>query len=286
MSNSAFSKSSLNTPLTPQNGGTGVSNDSGNTQTFSGAYGITYTLTATTSVTLPTSGTLAALGGANTWTGVQQFGTIGGTVGKLVLAGSTSGSSILNAAAVAGTTTMTLPTTTGTLVGTGDTGSVTNAMLAGSIAASKLVGSDIATVGTITSGTWSGTTIAVAKGGTGDTGTAWSAFTPTVTAGTGSITAYTATGREKTIGKTVFVEMTITLTTIGTAGASIIATLNTGAGTPKYILNGRETNATGFLLSCDIGSNSASTIQIRKYDNTFLGANGYVMVITGVYEAA
>lgn len=33
-------------------------------------------------------------------------------------------------------------------------GHVTNAMLAGSIAASKLVGTDIATVGTITSGTW------------------------------------------------------------------------------------------------------------------------------------
>lgn len=44
---------------------------------------------------------------------------------------------------------------------------VTNAMLAGSIAASKLVGTDIATVGTITSGTWSGTAIGVTKGGTG-----------------------------------------------------------------------------------------------------------------------
>ena len=38
--------------------------------------------------------------------------------------------------------------------------SVTNAMLAGSIAASKLVGTDITTVGTITSGVWQGTAIA------------------------------------------------------------------------------------------------------------------------------
>lgn len=45
-------------------------------------------------------------------------------------------------------------------------GRVTNGMLAGSIAASKLVGSDIATVGTITAGTWSATTIAINKGGT------------------------------------------------------------------------------------------------------------------------
>jgi hypothetical protein len=42
-------------------------------------------------------------------------------------------------------------------------------MLAGSIAASKLVGSDITTVGTITSGTWNGGTIAIARGGTGST---------------------------------------------------------------------------------------------------------------------
>ena len=48
-------------------------------------------------------------------------------------------------------------------------GKVTNSMLAGSIAASKLIGTDIATVGTITSGVWNGTTIAVANGGTGAT---------------------------------------------------------------------------------------------------------------------
>ncbi len=39
-------------------------------------------------------------------------------------------------------------------------GRVTNAMLAGSITASKLVGTDISTVGTITVGTWNGTAIA------------------------------------------------------------------------------------------------------------------------------
>lgn len=44
---------------------------------------------------------------------------------------------------------------------------VTNGMLAGSIAASKLVGTDITTVGTVTAGTWSATAIANTKGGTG-----------------------------------------------------------------------------------------------------------------------
>jgi hypothetical protein len=45
-------------------------------------------------------------------------------------------------------------------------GKVTNSMLAGSIASSKLVGSDIATLGTVTSGTWNSTKIGIAYGGT------------------------------------------------------------------------------------------------------------------------
>lgn len=45
-------------------------------------------------------------------------------------------------------------------------GSITNAMLAGSIAASKLVGTDIATVGTITTGAWTATRIGEVYGGT------------------------------------------------------------------------------------------------------------------------
>ena len=51
-----------------------------------------------------------------------------------------------------------------------DNSTITNDMLAGSIAASKLVGTDIATVGTITTGTWNGTDVAVGAGGTGASG--------------------------------------------------------------------------------------------------------------------
>lgn len=54
------------------------------------------------------------LAGTQTVTGAKTFGAAG-DVGKLILAGSTSGSSILNAAAVAGSTTITLPSVTSTL---------------------------------------------------------------------------------------------------------------------------------------------------------------------------
>lgn len=66
---------------------------------------------------------------------------------------------------------------TGDVTGTGagsfattiGAGVVTNAMLAGAIAATKLVGTDLATVGTVTAGTWNATAIAVPYGGTGST---------------------------------------------------------------------------------------------------------------------
>lgn len=66
------------------------------------------------------------LANVQTVTGAKTFGTIGGAVGKFILAGSTSGSSILNAAVIAGTTTLTLPSTTDTLVGKATTDTFTN----------------------------------------------------------------------------------------------------------------------------------------------------------------
>jgi hypothetical protein len=57
------------------------------------------------------------LASVQTVTGAKTFGTIGGAVGKFILAGSTSGSTILDASAVAGSGTVTLPQT-GTLTGT------------------------------------------------------------------------------------------------------------------------------------------------------------------------
>jgi len=75
--------------------------------------------------TLPNAtSTLAALHINQTWTGAQSFNST-----KLVLNGSTSGTTALNAAATAGTTTLTLPAATDTLVARATTDTLSNKRL-------------------------------------------------------------------------------------------------------------------------------------------------------------
>lgn len=82
-------------------------------------------------------------------------------ISSIALPGATSGTITVTPAATAGTTAITIPATTGTLITTGDSGTVTNTMLAGSIADTKLA--TISTAGkvsgsAITSGTIGGST--------------------------------------------------------------------------------------------------------------------------------
>ena len=72
-----------------------------------------------------------------------QSAAIGGPA--IVIGGSTSGSALIKSPATGGGT-MVLPTASGNLIGTGDTGTVTNTMLAGSIANAKLANSTISGV--------------------------------------------------------------------------------------------------------------------------------------------
>lgn len=67
---------------------------------------------------------VGAIADANTWAGIQTF-----VDGKLKLNGATSGDTTLKAAAIAGTTTVTLPDSTDTLVGKATTDTLTNKTL-------------------------------------------------------------------------------------------------------------------------------------------------------------
>jgi len=69
--------------------------------------------------------TEATLGGTETFTGVKTFGSAG-AVGRLKIAGTTSGAITLDATAIAGTGTLTLPAATDTLTGKATTDTLTN----------------------------------------------------------------------------------------------------------------------------------------------------------------
>ncbi len=114
----------------------------------------------------------------NTWTASGGGGSPAGSTGNVQI--NSSGSF----GAYAGTSATANQVMTGlSASGAATSSAVTNAMLAGAITASNLVGTDIATVGTITAGVWNGTKIDVAHGGTN------------LTSGTsGGVLGYTAPG--------------------------------------------------------------------------------------------
>lgn len=74
------------------------------------------------------------LNGNNTWSGTQTFGS-----GDIILSGSSTGTSVLNAAANAGTTTFTLPTTSDFLVGVAATQTLTNKTLNSPVVAGAII---------------------------------------------------------------------------------------------------------------------------------------------------
>ena len=61
--------SALSGILSPANGGTGIANNAASTLAISGAFATTFTVSAATSLTLPTSGTVTALGNVTTGSG-------------------------------------------------------------------------------------------------------------------------------------------------------------------------------------------------------------------------
>ena len=105
-------------------------------------------------------------------------------------------------------------------------------------------------------------------------------WTPTVTAQSGSITTYTATGRYTLTGRVVVAQFNITLTTVGTAGGGCVFTLPFTNGAFVSVGVGREDALTGQMQQVRLAA-SATTAVIFKYDNAspFLYGNG--AVITG-----
>jgi hypothetical protein len=170
--------------------------------------------------------TLAGLGGqplATNLTSLSGLSYVSTSFVKMTTAGTfaldtntyiTGNQTITLSGDISGSGTTAITTTIGAL-------KVTNAMLAGSIAASKLVGTDIATVGTITSGVWNAGAVTSSGGISGTTG----AFSSNVSI-TGNLTVDSGTFFVDATNNRVGIGTTSPLSGMmhiyGTAGASAV----------------------------------------------------------------
>jgi hypothetical protein len=122
-------------------------------------------------------------------------------------------------------------------------------------------------------------TLPIANGGTNDTGTAWTTFTPTLTCGTATFTVNSA--RSKTLGKTVWISLDFTITAIGTCTLQLTFTLpatpQSGGGMAGYTING----AVG--AACSLPPASA-TATCGKANSANFGVNE-VHRLSGTYES-
>lgn len=117
-----------------------------------------------------------------------------------------------------------------------------------------------------------------------DQTTAWTSYTPSIGCGSGTMTTASATGRSKTLGKTIFFSATVTITTNGTCAGNLQIGIPVTAGSGTYLVVGNESAVTGKQVAGSITS-GASVALTRFYDGTYPGANSNVINIGGVYES-
>ena len=114
------------------------------------------------------------------------------------------------------------------------------------------------------------------------TGTAWTAYTPTITSSSGSFTTVSATGTYKVFGKTCWFTVAITITTVGTAGGYIGVSLPVTQAGATLAAYGMEMNSTGYMTKGYIPA--SGVMQVTKYDNASIIGAGYLIRLTGTYE--
>ena len=108
-------------------------------------------------------------------------------------------------------------------------------------------------------------------------------YTPTVTASSGAITTYSATGNYTRTGRQVTANIQVTLTNAGTASGALVATLPFTCGLFPAIGCGREDQNTGLMLQARIASGTPTVAAILTYANLTAIATGNVVQITITY---
>lgn len=120
----------------------------------------------------------------------------------------------------------------------------------------------------------------------GNTGSSWTTWTPTITAGSGTFTSVTATGRYKQIGKTVFYRVSVIFTTIGTGNGPLFSLPVTSLASGGHIGACREDATTGY--SGTVKLQTTGKASFAKYDNGNIlsGGNGSTVIASRFYEAS
>lgn len=109
-------------------------------------------------------------------------------------------------------------------------------------------------------------------------------WTPTVTAASGSFTSVSGTGKYTKVGNSVGTHENITDTTNGTAGTFTLFTLPFTSAISAGGA-GREVNAVGYALTAAIQTGVSATQGLfKRYDNTYIGSDGYGFVISIAYS--
>jgi hypothetical protein len=118
------------------------------------------------------------------------------------------------------------------------------------------------------------------------TGLAWenaayTVYTPTMSAGSGSFTSASATAQWKRIGKVCFVNFTLTIVTNGTAAGDIQFTLPFTGNSASDQGVWREVQSTG---SCGIVTMGGTTGVLRTFTNGYPGASTRIFAGSLTYE--
>jgi hypothetical protein len=110
----------------------------------------------------------------------------------------------------------------------------------------------------------------------------WTAYTPTLSCGNGRLTNASASGRYKTVGKSTFVSLSITIAANGTCANYIAATLPHTANSPA-VFAGRDAGRTGVMVQGFADTAQAAMI-IQRYDAAYPASDGSGLRVSGIYE--
>jgi hypothetical protein len=116
---------------------------------------------------------------------------------------------------------------------------------------------------------------------------AWTAYTPTITAATGTITSTTITrAKYAKLGKIVHLNIDFTITNNGTGAGSVYITLPSGvnASAAFYHGVGRENTASGAI--CNFFTLNTTQIRMNLGSGGYPGGTGYNLSGSITYETA